>query len=73
MYYNLEAEIARKNINGKDIAKTLNISESNFSLKRTGKYNFKINECTLIKKKYFPNLTIDYLFESLETKQREEE
>lgn len=62
MYCNLEAEIARKNINGKDIAKKLNISESNFSLKRTGKYKFKINECTLIKKEYFPDLTIDYLF-----------
>lgn len=66
MYPNLNAEMARNNIMQLDISKELNLGAPNLSEKMNGKKDFKLKECKKIKKAFFPNLSIDYLFEAKE-------
>lgn len=66
MYRNLEAEMVRHDINRKDIAKFLNLRYATIVQKLNGTYPFKLNEAMLIKKEFFPNLTMEYLFHAEE-------
>lgn len=61
-YPNLRAEMSRLGIKQIDIAKLLGVREATISEKMNGKSTFDIDEAFLIKKTFFPNLTIDYLF-----------
>lgn len=61
-YPNLRAEMSRLGIKQIDIAKLLEVREATISDKMNGKSNFDIDEAFLIKKTFFPDLTIDYLF-----------
>lgn len=63
MYMNLQAEMLRRNIKREDLAKFLGIRASSISNKINGKHYFKFNEAMEIKKEFFPELTLDYLFE----------
>lgn len=63
MFRNLEAEFSRIGKNKKDISTETGIEYKTFLNKLNGKTLFNKKEMFLIKKKYFPNLTIDYLFE----------
>lgn len=54
--------MARYGIKQQDIAKAIKVREATVSEKINGKYAFDIDEAFLIKEKFFPHLTIDYLF-----------
>lgn len=69
MYRNLEAEMVRHDISRKDIAKFLNLRYATIVQKLNGTYSFKLNEAMLIKKEFFPDLTMEYLFQ-IEEKQK---
>lgn len=62
MYRNLLAEMARKDITKKQIAKLLKVRDATISDKINGKYSFKLDEAFKIKKEFFPQLSIEYLF-----------
>ena len=62
MYLNLNAEMARKKVTQLEIASKLNINSSTMSDKLNGKADFKLKECKDIKKIFFPNCSLDYLF-----------
>ena len=61
-YPNLRAEMSRIGIKQADIAELLGIREVTVSKKMNGKSTFGIDEAFLIKKTFFPNLSLDYLF-----------
>lgn len=68
MYRNLEAEMARKGITRKDISSFLNVRYATVVQKLNGKYGFKLDEAFIIKKKFFPDLSLEYLFQTDEEK-----
>ena len=61
-YPNLRAEMSRIGIKQTDIAELLGIRNVTVSKKMNGKSTFDIDEAFLIKKTFFPNLSLDYLF-----------
>lgn len=63
MYKNLEDEMIKHNITQKQISKLLNVRAATVSDKINGKFPFKLNEAFKIQTKFFPELTIEYLFE----------
>lgn len=62
MFPNLRAEMARKNIDGVEIADFLGCTPKTFSSKITGKTEFTRSEIFRIQKQFFSNLTVEYLF-----------
>jgi predicted transcriptional regulator len=60
---NLRAEIARKDLSKGEIARALGISQSALSDRLSEPSRFRITECHKIRDKFFPEHTIDYLFE----------
>lgn len=66
MFPNLEAEMARKKITQSKLAEILNVTPTTLSFKLNGKSTLSLKECVEIKKKAFPDKTLDYLFETEE-------
>ena len=66
MYKNLLAEMARQNITKKDLSEFLHTRYGTIIDKTNGKYDFKLGEALRIKEKFFPNLSIEYLFKKSE-------
>lgn len=64
MYPNLKAEMARKNLTQKDIAKCLKRAEPTVNKKINGAATLTLKEISLIRQTFFPNLSLDYLFET---------
>ena len=64
MFPNLMAEMARKGITQKDISTCIKKDKSTLSDKMNGKREFKISEIKKIKDTFFPDLTLDYLFDT---------
>lgn len=64
MYRNLRAEMARNEISIKELAEFLKVRHATISDKINGKYRFYYDEAKAIKDKYFPEMPIEYLFES---------
>jgi transcriptional regulator with XRE-family HTH domain len=64
IYPNLAAEMARKNITQKDIAKVLGVKQQTISGKLTGKTEFSIKDAFRIRDSLFPTLMVDYLFDT---------
>ena len=64
MYPNLNAEMARNEIEQKDIAKILNKGNDKISLKFKGKRPISLEEAKIIKCNFFPNLSLEYLFKT---------
>lgn len=65
MYANLKAEMARKNITGKDLAKAMGRSVSTISLKLNGKtrrVGFTFDEASRIKEILGVDMSLDELF-----------
>lgn len=62
MYHNLEAEMARKQINVPDIAKAIGVNEKTVRNKISGKTKFIFDEALIIKDTFFPSLDLQYLF-----------
>ena len=73
MYPNLNAEIKRRKKKHSDVATLLDINISTTSDKMTGKSDLKLKECKKIRNEWFPNYTIDYLFELEEELKEKEE
>lgn len=68
MFRNLKAEMAREGLTGKDIANGIEISEKAFSQKINGTSEFTRIEMVRIRKKFFPNLSFEYLFDLTDEK-----
>lgn len=64
MFKNLEAEMARKNITRQDIADLLDISYNTARNKINGNHKFYFDEAWKIRGYFFPNLELEYLFET---------
>lgn len=60
----LTDEMNKKGITRKDLATLLNKSYTAVCNRLAGKTSFGIKEMMLIKNTYFPNYTLDYLFET---------
>ena len=63
MFKNLLAEMARRDINNLDLSRLLNLTPNTISRKMTGKSEFTRKEMFTIKNNFFPELTIEYLFQ----------
>lgn len=62
MFPNLEAEMARKGLKGKDLAEILGVRVATVYDKLNGKYPFSLDEAMKIKRTFFPEYSIEYLF-----------
>ena len=63
MYRNLEAELRRKGITRAQIAEALGINVATVSDKLTKPHRMKLCEAQVIRKIFFPDLGLSYLFE----------
>ena len=63
MFRNLAAEKARFGITNEQIGEVIGKSKDSVDKKMSGEVGFKLNEMNAIKNKFFPGLTLDYLFE----------
>ncbi|MCM3527879.1 XRE family transcriptional regulator [Cytobacillus oceanisediminis] len=72
MYRNLKAEMAREGLTMVDLANYLQLRYATVNEKMNGKYRFYYDEALQIKKRFFPNLSLEYLFEKDKTNQSEE-
>lgn len=63
MYCNLRAEMARKGLTIRDLAKTLGVRYATVCDKLNGKYKFYYDEAKKIKDTHFPECDIEYLFD----------
>lgn len=64
MHRNLRAEMAREGITMVDIAHYLNLRYATVNEKVNGKYRFYYDEALKIKQRFFPNKSLEYLFEN---------
>lgn len=64
MYPNLKAEMARNNIEIKEIMDATGKSRAAVSNNLNGRGRFSIDEAINIKRRIFPTFSIDYLFSS---------
>lgn len=64
MFPNLNAEMGRDKLTIKDLAEISGINYESLKLKLRGVTEFKLCEMISIKKKAFPNKSLDYLFET---------
>ena len=66
LYPNLRAEMARKGITIQQMAndKDIGLSSNTLNMKLRGKVRWFEGDMKRIRNKYFPDLTLDYLFES---------
>lgn len=71
MYPNLNAEMSRKKIEQKDLAKCISKGQDAISLKMNGKRCWLLDEVKAIRNTFFPNLTIEYLFKTQEELENE--
>ena len=63
MYKNLEEEMIKNNITQKQIAEFLHVRAATVCDKINGRFPFKLNEAFKIQTKFFPTLSIEYLFD----------
>lgn len=61
-YNNLNGEIARRRLHKTEIAKAIGVSYRTFRNKMTGESPLTWNEVVTIQRKFFPDLSKDYLF-----------
>lgn len=62
MFSNLRAEMAKRNIKGKDLAALLNVRSATIYDKMNGHYDFTYKETLAIKNHFFPEYELEYLF-----------
>lgn len=66
MFPNLEAELARTKTTRAELAKVLEITPTTLSFKLNGKGTLSLKECVKIKNSFFPDKSLDYLFQTNE-------
>lgn len=64
LYPNFEAELVRKNLSRKDVANVLGINICTVTPKLKEPKRIKYHEVVAIRNNLFPDLTIDYLFQT---------
>ena len=64
MFPNLNAEMGREKLTIKDLSEKSTIHYGSLKLKIRGVTEFKLGEMVSIKKKVFPDKSLDYLFET---------
>lgn len=64
-FSNLRAEMARKEITIKAIAEEVKVTRDTMGSKLAGKRPLYLNEAFVIKRKFFPDKTLSYLFAEL--------
>lgn len=69
---NLEAEMKRKGISRRDIAYTLNVSYRTAHSKFNGESEWSYTDCVKVRDKYFPDMTLEYLFQIADSDSGEE-
>ena len=62
-YPNLEAEMKRRNISQVDLAHGLGLHVSGISLALRGGREISVTRAKTIRDRFFPGMTIDYLFD----------
>ena len=62
MFGNLLAEMARNRLSGKEISKDV-MSYRSWKNKITGTTEFTLSEMVVLRNRWFPGLTLDYLFQ----------
>ena len=62
-YRNLDAEMARYGITNKMMAEAIGKSSESIDKKRSGRIDWKLSEILAVKKTFFPDLSLNYLFE----------
>ena len=65
-YSNLKAELARKGVSIEEVSKMLNIHRNSVTNKINGETPFTVEEAFKIHDRYFPKLSLDYLFATAE-------
>ncbi len=63
MLANLRAEMVRNGVPPKKIAEFLNVRYQTVIDKLNGKYTFSFDDALAIKKEFFPDKELEYLFE----------
>jgi plasmid maintenance system antidote protein VapI len=63
---NLRAEMVRSDVKPKDIATLLGVRDATVYDKLNGHYSFSFNEALSIKRHFFPDHDLEYLFENNE-------
>lgn len=63
MYGNLYKEMRANKVTQDVVAKMLGLSNTSMSMKVRGVTDFSSSEMFAIKEKFFPDLTLEYLFE----------
>lgn len=66
-YPNLSGEIAKRGIKKKVIAESIGICRRSLQNRMNGKVPFSYSEANTIRKRFFPDLTLDYLLSRQET------
>ena len=66
MFPNLSVEMARVKMNIKGLSEVSGINSETLKLKLRGVTEFKLCEMVAIKKKAFPDKSLDYLFQTEE-------
>ena len=69
-YLNLKGELAKKDITIEEVSKLLGIHRNSVANKLNGESSFSIEEAFAIHNKYFPALSMDYLFSTDETEKK---
>ena len=64
MFPNLSAEMGREKLTIKELSEKSGINYESLKLKIRGVTEFKLGEMVSIKKKVFPDKSLDYLFET---------
>ena len=62
MFQNLQAEMARRNLTGRALAKMINVTELTLYNKLNGQREFKLNEMERIKSVLRTDASLEYLF-----------
>ena len=62
-FQNLRAEMARKGVTGDAIAREIGVNPSTLSVKLKMRGRLRFDEAVRIRNAFFPDLTIDYLFD----------
>lgn len=66
MLHNLEAEIVKKKLTRKEVAKCAGIGTRTLYDKINGLSKFSTEEAFALQKELFPECSLDYLFEQIE-------
>ena len=68
-YGNLKAEMGRKDIPIEEVSKLLGIHRNSVANKVNGRSRFTVDEAKVVKEAFFPNLSIDYLFDTAQAEE----